>query len=224
MSGPADPILALDSASPVVSVAIGEAEGPIAERTIPLRRSSELLLRVIAELLAEAECALASLGGIVVLQGPGSFTGLRIGLGTVLGLHQALDLRATALPSLGVLATAAGEPAAGEPAEVLAAVDAMRGDWYVQRFRLEAGPVPLSEAGLRPGGSLGELAPCRLVGFELERLAGEPWWGEAEIEVVEPPALAPLALRFAFQPGIEWDAARLTQPIYFRPPAVTVRS
>ena len=223
-------VLYLDTASPVVSVALGtggtETGEPVfrgtvlSERTIALRRSSELLLKTIEEMLGETGATLRELHGVAALQGPGSFTGLRIGLATVLGLSQALGLRATAIPTLPVLAAAA---AAGKH-DVVAAVDAIRGDWIVQRFRARAeeeNREPLSEVELISTGELLEQGPCRVVGFGASRLSTEPGWRSAAIEVIEPTALAPVAARRWPARLIDWDPGRLTSPIYFRPPAVT---
>lgn len=219
-------ILVLDAASPVVSVAVGDG-GRVTWRTLELRRSSELLLAKIEEALSEAGRELGELAGIVVLQGPGSFTGLRIGLATVLGFHQALGIAATALPTLPVLAAAAA--GAAPPNRVVTAVDALRGDWYVQCFRVPGAagwPEATGQAGLCSGEELAELAPRKLVGFGIGSLADEPWVRERSTELVEPPPLAGVAARIVSAddpPAVEWDPSRLTQPIYFRPPAVTVK-
>ncbi len=219
------PILFLDTASPVVSVALGGSGEVLAQRTIELRRSSERLLPVIDEVLGEAHLTLAGLAGIVALQGPGSFTGLRIGLATTLGLSQAANLPATAMPTLAVLAAAAP---AGER-DIVAAVDAIRGDWVVQRFRGaadETGPAgkALSEPELSPAAALREFSACRIVGFGIGQLeSGAPWPASSPgVELIEPPPLAPVAAGKWPAADIEWDASRLTAPIYFRPPAVTV--
>lgn len=218
------PILVLDTASPAVSVAVGAAGRVTAERTIELRRSSERLLKTIEEVLEAARLTLGDLDGVAVLQGPGSFTGLRIGLATVLGFHQALGLSATALPTLPVLAAAAGPGRAGAGETPLAAaVDALRGDWFVGRFRPPAGggwPEPLGPAALRASAALAELSPCRLIGFGVAALA--PAVAGCSVELVEPPPLAPVAARVASRLAIDWDPERLTAPIYFRPPAVTL--
>ncbi len=214
------PVLFLDTGSPVSSVAVGGRGEVLAERTIEQRRTSELLLPVIEEALAEAGVALGDLHGIAALQGPGSFTGLRLGLATVLGLHQALEVRATALPTLPILAAAAGP---GDT-EVLAAVDAIRGDWVVQRFAVGASeqPAPLSEPELIAAAALAGRGPCRLAGFGAGRLAEEPWNRDSGIELFEPPPLAAVAARNLSAGDLEWDPARLSSPIYFRPPAVTL--
>ena len=215
------PLLVLDTASPVVSVAVGDGDRTLATRTLELRRSSERLLGAVEEALEEAGTPLAELGGVAVLQGPGSFTGLRVGLATVLGWHQALGLPATAVPTLDVLAASAGSsPGAGRegaPRDVVAAVDALRGDWYVARYRVGASSEEPSRRSWR---ELPELAPCRLIGFGVAVLAEESDWPrEAEIELVEPPPLAPVGLAVAAV--AEWRSERLIAPIYFRAPAVT---
>lgn len=207
------PLLFLDTGSPVVSVALG-AGGETATRTIALRRSSERLLSAIEAVLDELGAGRRELGGIAVLQGPGSFTGLRVGLATALGLHQALGVPATALPTLPVLAAAAGE------GSVTAAVDALRGDWYAQRFEVpdDGPPRPLDEPGLRPASGL-LAAGGRVIGFGVGALEVE---GAETVERIEPPPLAPVALARWRRGTIDWDPARLTAPIYFRPPAVTL--
>ncbi len=223
VSSPA-PLLFLDTGSPVSSVAVGSHGEVLARRTIEQRRTSELLLAAIEEVLAEAGVVLGELHGIAALQGPGSFTGLRIGLATVLGLHQATGVRATALPTLPVLAAAAGD---GD-SDVLAAVDAMRGDWVTQRFRVESRPgrgrvpEPLSAPELLAASAMRDLGPCRLVGFGAGALHRQPWFPDSGIEIVEPPPLATVAARWVAAGDVDWRPERLSAPIYFRPPAVTV--
>jgi tRNA threonylcarbamoyl adenosine modification protein YeaZ len=97
-------LLALDTASPTVSVALARGPELLGERSIAMERSSALLLALVHEVLSEAGARPADLAGVVALRGPGSFTGVRIGLATVLGLHQALGMPATALETLRVLA------------------------------------------------------------------------------------------------------------------------
>lgn len=213
-------LLALDTGSPRVSVALGRHGQVLAERDVEIDRSSGLLLEMVGEVLAEAGARPADLGGVLVLQGPGSFTGLRIGLATALGLHQALGVPATAIPTLRVLAARAGEPGA-----VVAAVDALRGEWSAQAFR---GDEPLSGMELVRGGSLPSLVPgsftpraIAVTGFGVSRLAQLPDW-PAEVRLIEAGPLAATALQSAVRlvPD-EWDASLLIQPIYSRPPAIT---
>ncbi|MFL6235944.1 MAG: tRNA (adenosine(37)-N6)-threonylcarbamoyltransferase complex dimerization subunit type 1 TsaB [Thermoanaerobaculia bacterium] len=209
-------LLALDTGSPLVSVALARDGGVVAARSVEQERSSKRLLEMIQEVLDEAGIRIGDLGAIAVLRGPGSFTGLRIGLATALGLHQALGIPATALPSLQALALSAGT--AGR---VIAAVDALRGDWSAQAF--EDGR-PLGEMELVPGPELPRLADggeAVVAGFGVSRLRELPGW-PADLRLLEPRALAPAAALLAASPGTVWDPALLTSAIYSRPPAITL--
>lgn len=215
-----DPLLLLDTGSPLVSVAVARGGAVVASRSIEQQRSSAHLLDLIGEALAEAGITVRDLGGIAVLRGPGSFTGLRIGLATVLGLHQALGVPATALPSLQVMAAAAEVP---EGEAVIAAVDALRGDWSAQAFAAGPVPRPFGEMELVPGTELPRLVngPAVLVGFGVARLAELPGWPPG-LRLVEPGPLAPAAARVAADPGTEWNPALLTSALYSRPPAISL--
>jgi len=209
-----DLLLAIDAASPRVSVAIGNGGRILAERAVEIERSSGRLVGLISEVLAEAGAQAADLGGIVALRGPGSFTGLRVGLATALGFHQALGVRATALSTLHVLSTLAQGP-------VAAAVDALRGEWSVQAFNP---PGPPGEMELLPGGEIPRLLPGEagtVVGFGVSRLAGPDW--PAGIRLLEAGPLAGAAVRLAaaLDRDLDWDPDLLVRPLYSRPPAIT---
>jgi N6-L-threonylcarbamoyladenine synthase len=214
--------LALDTGSPTVSVALARGGVVVAERSVAMDRSSALLLALVQEVLTEAGARLTDLAGIAALRGPGSFTGLRIGLATVLGLHQATGVPATAIPTLHALASM-GSTASGT---VIAAVDALRGDWTAQAFVSDPSlplPRPLGEAVLIPGPDLPSLAAGdeRIVtGFGVSRLGKLPGW-PADLRLVEAGPLAGAAARLAADPATAWDPSLLTAPLYARPPAVT---
>jgi tRNA threonylcarbamoyladenosine biosynthesis protein TsaB len=222
-------ILALDTGSPLVSVALARDGEVVASRSVEQQRSSTRLLAMVQEILDEAGIGVRDLGAVAVLRGPGSFTGLRIGLATALGLHQALGIPATALPTLPVLAASAGE----EARTVIAVVDALRGDWSAQAFL--AGQ-PLGEMSLVPGAELPLLARDGegvVIGFGASRLGELPGWPTA-LRLREPGPLAAtaarLAARLAAAPGAAWDGVwdgvwdvrHLTSAIYSRPPAITL--
>jgi tRNA threonylcarbamoyl adenosine modification protein YeaZ len=214
----AAPYLVLDAASPLVSVAVGRGGEIRAVRQEEIGRSSSRLLALVDECLREAGVDLAGLAGLAALAGPGSFTGLRIGLTTILGLHQATGRPATALPTLPVLARAAGawDPATG-PA--IGAVDALRGEWTVLAPG-RAEPELIAEADLPA------LAPATLVGFGVTRLAARPDWPSGPsrqegLRLREPGPLAPVALPLLDDPTTVWNPGLLTAPFYARPPAVT---
>jgi tRNA threonylcarbamoyladenosine biosynthesis protein TsaB len=216
-----DPTLLLDTGSPLVSVALARGGVAVASRSVDQHRSSTLLLDLVQEVLDEAGVSVGELGGVAVLRGPGSFTGLRIGLATVLGLHQALGVAATALPSLQVLAAAVSVE---EGETVIAVVDALRGDWSAQAFAAGPVPRPLGEMALVPGAELPLLAggrPAVVAGFGVARLAELPGW-PADLRLVEPGPLAAAAAPIAADPGTEWNPDLLTSAVYSRPPAISL--
>jgi tRNA threonylcarbamoyl adenosine modification protein YeaZ len=213
MNGP-PLLLAIDAASPRVSVAAGRGGGVLAERAVEIERSSVKLIDLVAEVLAEAGARPADLGGVVALRGPGSFTGLRVGLATVLGFHQALGVRATAISTLQALSAQAG----GE-GTVVAAVDALRGEWSVQAFE----PGMASGMELLRGEEIPRLFPGNagtVAGFGVSRLAALPGW-PAWIRLLEGGPLAATAVRLAAAPDLDWDPGLLIRPLYSRPPAIT---
>jgi tRNA threonylcarbamoyladenosine biosynthesis protein TsaB len=212
------PLLLLDTGSPVVSLAVARLarEGlAVATRAIEQQRSSASLLDLVREALNEAGIAVRDLAGIAALRGPGSFTGLRIGLATALGLHQVLGVPATALPSLQALAAVPEVDGV-----VVAAVDALRGEWCAQAFASGPVPRPLGEMELVPGAALPSLAggrPAAVVGFGVSRLADL----RGRTRLVEPGPLASVAVRLAAAPTIVWRPDLLVSPIYSRPPAIS---
>jgi tRNA threonylcarbamoyladenosine biosynthesis protein TsaB len=192
----------------------------VALRSVEQQRSSARLLNLVQEVLEEAGLSVRDLAGIAALRGPGSFTGLRIGLATALGLHQALGMPATALPTLQALAASIPEI----EGTVVAAVDALRGEWSAQAFAAGPVPRPLGGMELLPGPELPRLAggrPAAVVGFGVSRLADLPGW-PAGPRLIEPGPLAPAAARLAAAPGAEWNPELLVSPIYSRPPAISL--
>ncbi len=119
------PVLALDTSTHVASVAVlGPACDVSAEGRAAAR--SDDLISLIDRVLAEAGAALGDLAGVAA--GPGSFTGLRIGMATAKGLCFAAGLPLWSVSSLAALAldAAAVEPLDG--ALVVPAIDARRGE------------------------------------------------------------------------------------------------
>ncbi len=208
-------MLVVDTGSPLVSVAVGGAHGVAGLRVVAPPRSSQSLLRWIAETLVEAGLELRELTAFVGLRGPGSFTGLRVGLATLLGLHQATGIPAGTVETLDVLASV---PAAdGAPVRTLAVVDALRGQWFTRLYADSDSIGPLEEPRLRRPGELAALAPCRVVGFgslSLVEAGGNP----PGLHPLDPGPLAPLALRGCVRQAPPWDAASLTAPTYLRLP------
>lgn len=99
-------------------------------RVLPGRATQERLMTAVAEVLRESNLRAAELDVLTVVTGPGSFTGVRIGLAAVKGLAESLNKPVVAISRLAVLASQLG--GAGV---VQAWIDAGRGDVFVGRYR-----------------------------------------------------------------------------------------
>ncbi len=212
--------MALDTGSPTTSVALGHGSRLLGARDAGGGRSSARLLGLVDELLATHELAPARIARILAARGPGSFTGLRVGLATALGLHQALQVPATAIGTLPVLARAAAD--CEDPRPIVAVVDALRGEWFAQVFTGGARPAAAGEAAIVAPERLAAWAPCRVTGFALDQLPPTLTQHD-EVEILPASGLAPVLLAIANDSDLDWDPAPLVAPLYLRPPAAAQR-
>ena len=126
-------LLSLNTCGSTATVALGVADENkvriVATAELAVRTYSARLIPEIASLLESQYATLRDVESIVVVKGPGSFTGIRVGLSTAKGLAEAAGIPLIALSRLALLANASGLP------HVLAAVDAGRGEYYVGEYR-----------------------------------------------------------------------------------------
>jgi tRNA threonylcarbamoyladenosine biosynthesis protein TsaB len=145
-------LLAFDTATPATTVALALADEHVLTRRHdpgPGERPghvSELLPLALA-LLAEAELDFTQLDRLAVGVGPGTFTGLRIGVATARALAHAHDLPLLGVSTLRSLAARAGDRDA--PA-TLAVLDARRGEAFAAAWTTDEAEQPASEALLTP--------------------------------------------------------------------------
>ena len=121
-------ILLIDTCGEMGSVALADTDAtmPGAVSTVLLGRSaSERLVATVRDLAAQARVQLHELNAIAVVNGPGSFTGVRVGVSAAKGLCEALGIPVVAISRLAVLAESAGIDE-----RVLALLDAGRGEFY----------------------------------------------------------------------------------------------
>jgi tRNA threonylcarbamoyl adenosine modification protein YeaZ len=141
-------ILALDTASHLCSAAVFDTEAArvIGACTEDIGRGhAERMMAVIDAALEEAGAGFADLGRIGVTVGPGSFTGIRVGVATARGLALALNVPAVPVTTLAAIAAAADpEKAGGRP--VMALIDARRGEVYAQLFAAPGEPLDEPQA------------------------------------------------------------------------------
>lgn len=126
-------VLALESAALTGGVALLKDGEVIAETVLDIRAStSEKLLPAVDRILAANRISPKELGLIAVDVGPGSFTGLKIGIATAQGLSSALGISQIGVVSLEAMAAEAEPPADGLVAPCL---DARRGEIYAALYR-----------------------------------------------------------------------------------------
>ena len=126
-------LLALDTSTEYLSLALYLDGEIICRETHAGIRHSDLILPMLDGLLVEAGVSLTSLNGIAFGQGPGTFTGIRIGCGVAQGLAFGADLPVVGIPTLLALAESA------EQDQVIACLDARMGEVYLAAYRREQG-------------------------------------------------------------------------------------
>lgn len=125
-------ILSIETSTTICSVAIHERGKLIA--LVELRESgahAEKLVLLIDEVFEKAGLSFGDLDAVAVSQGPGSYTGLRIGVSTAKGIAYGLDIPLIGINTLQAMA-ASQQVAAGE--QVIAVLDARRKEVYTQTF------------------------------------------------------------------------------------------
>ena len=105
---------------------------------------SARLMPCIADLLQQAGLSKTQLDGIVVVDGPGSFTGLRVGLSTVKGLCEVLQKPLAVVSMLEALALTYGR----DGDTVISVLDAGRGEVYVGEYEVRGGRAELREQSI----------------------------------------------------------------------------
>jgi len=139
---PLHPLLALESATDALSVALLDDRGSVVLREhAGARQHSAALLAVVDETLRAAGVALGEVAAMAISAGPGSFTSLRIGLATLKGLAFGRSIPVVGISTLEAIALGALAEAPPD-AEVLALLDARRGEWYAGAYRAQTGPPP----------------------------------------------------------------------------------
>lgn len=136
-------LLLLDTATETVAVgvAVVEATGRVevlsdVSRVAP-RKANTVLLSWVLDALSEAGCGLSEVDGIAVGRGPGSFTGVRIGVATAKGLAHGLGSALWGVSTLDAIAWSAAID--GEEGVLGVVGDAMRGEVYPALFELTGG-------------------------------------------------------------------------------------
>lgn len=126
-------LLMIQTAGAEGSVALGDADAAetiVATEMLPGRTSSERLVPAVRRLMAASGWKLSELAAVVVVHGPGSFTGVRVGVSAAKGLSEAGSVPLIAVSRLALLAGSVGD--VGQT--VHAVLDAGRGEFYYGEY------------------------------------------------------------------------------------------
>lgn len=212
-------VLAIDTALGACACAVLDTDHGemLASESLPMTRGhAEALMPLVARVLATVRLRVAELDRVAVTVGPGSFTGLRVGVSAARGLALA-----AAKPAVGVTtlsAFAAPHMAEDDRTPILAAIDARNNSVFLQLFgpgrRTLISPRLMAiDDAVRAAIS----GPARLVGSAADSIAAA-WPASEPLPLVDPQAA----------PSIEWvarlgaaapaDGTALPKPLYLRAP------
>ncbi len=211
-------VLAIDTTLEACSVAVidtADVHGRHAHESLPMQRGhAEALMPLVARVLDRAQLNFSNLDRIAVTTGPGSFTGLRVGIAAARGIALAAGKPAIGLSTLA--AFAAPFIAADDTLPVVVAIDARHDNVYLQVF----GPggrtlVAPRVAPLREALRVSATGAPRITGTAAKILAG--MWPAGE--------RAPTAVEQRGAPDINWvarlgaaatDTGTPPKPLYLR--------
>lgn len=211
-------ILVVDSAMADVQVAVfdrhaGRLLAAVVEEGA--RGKAEMVVPAMERALKAAGVKAAALQRLAVTVGPGSFTGLRIGIAAARGFAFAHDIPVVGLSTLAVLAASA--LGARFPGHVAAVVDARHGHLYFQLFGpdgrsvVRAAVVSLDDAVRKIGGSMVAIA-----GDAAEALADRLHRAGATQEISVDQRAAPDLLAIARLGAVADPATSLPRPVYLK--------
>jgi tRNA threonylcarbamoyl adenosine modification protein YeaZ len=210
-------VLAIDTALEACAAAIldGERGTVLASETIPMTRGhAEALMPLIARVMDSAKLTFKKIDRIAVTVGPGSFTGLRVGISAARGIALASGKPAVGLSTLA--AFAAPHLAANNGAAIIAAIDASHDNVYFQLFGKGHADAMPQIATIAEAVQVAPHDKVRVVGSAAEMLAAA--W---------PADKAPLLVEARSAPDIAWvahlgaaaqDTSVPPKPLYLRAP------
>ncbi len=218
-------LLAIDTVTEACSVALMYDDEIRECYEVTPRGHSQRVLPMVEELLSQAGLKPAQLDALVMDRGPGSFTGVRIGVSVVQGLAFALDLPVISISSLAALAQAAYREQDSE--QVLAVMDARMGEVYWGYYQLNQGRMCLladeavsavAEIKRQPGQWRAAGSGCQTYLGELSARAGVrclTYRGSVDDDCY-PRASALLELARFDWADKKLLSAELAQPVYLR--------
>jgi len=218
--------LALDTSTEACSVALSHNGQILALDEVCPQQHSKRILPMVQQVLADASVSLNQLSGIVFGRGPGSFTGVRIGVSVAQGLAFGVDVPVYGVSTLAAMAQAAAQLKGSR--QVIAAIDARMAEVYLAAYALdEQGLMQAisSEVAAKPGA-----LPAAIKGltFSTDVLGVGTGWQTygSELQALTPTNIAsdilyPSAQYMLPFANLAWQnghfvAAELAEPVYVR--------
>lgn len=218
--------LALDTSTEACSVALSYHGQLLALDEVCPQQHSKRILPMVQQVLADAGVSLSQLNGIVFGRGPGSFTGVRIGVSVAQGLAFGVDVPVYGVSTLAAMAQAAAQLKGSR--QVIAAIDARMAEVYLAAYALdEQGLMQAisSEMAAKPGA-----LPAAITGltFSTDVLGVGTGWQTygSELQALTPTNIAsdilyPSAQYMLPFANLAWQnghfiAAELAEPVYVR--------
>jgi tRNA threonylcarbamoyladenosine biosynthesis protein TsaB len=221
-------ILALDTATDRLAIGVRMPDGTTLERTVEgARRHAALLAPLVLEVLDAAGLAVSDLTGLALSDGPGSFTGLRVGAAFVKALARARDLPVWTASTLLVRAWGARPLWPDPPGALVGVGSARRGELYVAAYAEGRGPraecrVLREPTVIATGASLPLSSPIAAIVGDVDPSELAPWPWARTASVVGPPEGMPRAAALLDLIEIAGGARQLAnvaawEPAYGRP-------
>lgn len=202
--------LVIDTALGSCTAIVFEDQKVLASRSEPMTKGhSERVGGFVRDAMTGSGLEFSDLDRIAVTVGPGSFTGLRVGLAFALGVGEGIDRPVSGISSLQALAASTD----GQEGHICAAIDARRGQIYVQTF-LDGEPL------MEPQALLADEAAEQLIQSENWRVVGSasPLLREHRPELAIEPLAAPTIAGLVRCALIADPETHLPNPLYLRAP------
>jgi tRNA threonylcarbamoyladenosine biosynthesis protein TsaB len=226
-SGPV--ILAIDSAGLACSAVVAVGDTILSAERVETRHSqAEALMPMVDAAMRKAGLPPAALDLVAATVGPGSFTGIRVGLAAARGIALATGAQLIGVSSFEAVAASLAQADCGDVQFLLIALESRREDLYVQLFALPWNPVG-PPASMMPA-ALGEAvnaavgeAPLLIAGDAAQRVA-LVLSNCADTVIVEDSAPDAAGVLRAGLRRWRSGAVDAPRPLYLRPPDVTLPS
>jgi tRNA threonylcarbamoyl adenosine modification protein YeaZ len=212
-------VLAIDTALEACSAAVLDSDqgGILAAESLPMVRGhAEALMPLVARVMSEARLEFLELDRVAVTVGPGSFTGLRVGVSAARGIAVAAGKPAVGLTTLA--AYAAPYIAADDVTPLIVAIDARNNQVYMQLFG-NGGRTLIQPkvASVRDAVRAAITGPARIVGSGAA-LVADAWPASERRPTIVDTARAPVIDWVAHLGAAAAKALSLPKPLYLRAP------